>query len=111
MNLPRKVKKMATLFSPIGKFWHIETICTGQDMYFQNGWSKFVKAHELQTGYMIMFRYEGNMIFKVKVFDATGCRKDYFLGRHASHVPAHIEIETSSETEDQTPRESSCGQL
>jgi B3 DNA binding domain len=111
MNLPHKLPKLATLFSPIGKFWHVETSHIGQDMYFQKGWSEFAKVHDLQTGYFLVFRYEGNMIFKVKIFDTTCCLKDYTLGSHARHVNPCIKIETSSKARDQTSSEKSHGQL
>lgn len=111
MNLPYKLKKLATLFSPNGKFWHVEINHTGQDIYFQKGWSEFAKAHDLHAGYFVVFRYEGNMIFKVKVFDTTGCIKDFSLGSNTRHVPTYNEVEISSQIRDQTSNESSRGKL
>ncbi|XP_020103555.1 putative B3 domain-containing protein Os04g0347400 isoform X2 [Ananas comosus] len=68
----------ATLFSPLGKFWHIALEKDADDnTHFSNGWREFSRAHDFTAGDFLLFRYEGNMVFKVKVFDVTGCRKQY----------------------------------
>ncbi|XP_020102990.1 putative B3 domain-containing protein Os04g0347400 [Ananas comosus] len=68
----------ATLFSPLGRFWHIALEKDADDnMHFSNGWREFSRAHDFTAGDFLLFRYEGNMVFKVKVFDVTGCRKQY----------------------------------
>ncbi|XP_020102507.1 putative B3 domain-containing protein Os04g0347400 isoform X2 [Ananas comosus] len=74
--LTKKRNATATLFSPLGKFWHITLVRDGDDrLYFDNGWREFSQAHELVAGDFVLFRYEGNMVFKAKVFDTSGCRK------------------------------------
>lgn len=67
----------ATLLSPHGKFWHINLHQEGSDLYLDGGWSDFAKEHDLSTGDFVVFRYEGNMVFTVKVFDVTCCLKEY----------------------------------
>ncbi|KAJ3698243.1 hypothetical protein LUZ61_001948 [Rhynchospora tenuis] len=87
LPIPRKFMKhldglqhnKATLLSPLGKFWDIDLHQEGDNLYLDGGWSDFAKAHDLLTGYFVVFRYEGNMIFTVKVFDGTCCLKEYEL--------------------------------
>jgi B3 DNA binding domain len=71
--------KKATLLSPQGKFCHINLHQEGNDLYLDGGWSNFAEEHDLHTGYFVVFRYEGNMVFTVKVFDETCCLKEYEL--------------------------------
>ncbi|KAJ4763184.1 transcriptional factor B3 family protein [Rhynchospora pubera] len=87
LHIPQKFMKhldghrhnKATLLSPLGKFWDIDLHQEGDNLYLDGGWSDFAKAHDLLTGYFVVFRYEGNMIFTVKVFDGTCCLKEYEL--------------------------------
>ncbi|XP_072963712.1 putative B3 domain-containing protein Os04g0347400 [Typha angustifolia] len=67
----------ATIFSPLGKFWHVELIRDGSQVFFSRGWKEFLKAHDLLVGYLLVFRYEGNLVFTIKVFDLSACCKDF----------------------------------
>ncbi|XP_042445394.1 putative B3 domain-containing protein Os04g0346900 [Zingiber officinale] len=69
--------RKAILLSPLVKFWHVvvERHDKSSTMSFGRGWSKFVEAHNLQEGNMVTFRYEGNMLFAVKIFFENGCRR------------------------------------
>lgn len=46
-------------------------------MYLDEGWKEFAEALNLRTGYFVLFRYEVNMVFSVKIFDNTMCLKEY----------------------------------
>ncbi|XP_072963653.1 putative B3 domain-containing protein Os04g0347400 [Typha angustifolia] len=67
----------ANILGPLGKVWQVELLKEGSGLFFGSGWKEFVRAYELLVGYFLVFRYEGNMIFTIKVFDLTGCRKEY----------------------------------
>ncbi|XP_020102764.1 putative B3 domain-containing protein Os04g0347400 [Ananas comosus] len=71
--------RKATLYSPLGKFWHVnlERSNESNDVFFGGGWREFVRAHDIRVGYLVVFRHEGNMIFTTKVFDLSGCLKAY----------------------------------
>ncbi|WOK95216.1 B3 domain-containing protein [Canna indica] len=70
--------RMATIMSPLGNLWQITLEREGGDrVYFSSGWEEFARAHELRVGFVLVFRYEGNMVFGVKVFDLSGCLKEY----------------------------------
>lgn len=96
----------ATLLSPHGKFWHINLHQEGNDLYLDGGWSDFAKEHDLCTGDFVVFRYEGNMVFTVKVFDVTCCLKEYELASCKSPGCSSTSNE-SSEVESLTLNQSS----
>ncbi|KAJ3697555.1 hypothetical protein LUZ61_001260 [Rhynchospora tenuis] len=78
-HLPTVLPKWASLVTQSCKIWRVDVHQNEEGIYFSRGWSEFVKAHDLQLGYFLLFRYEGKMIFTVKVFDTTCCLKDYAL--------------------------------
>ncbi|KAF3326212.1 B3 domain-containing protein [Carex littledalei] len=79
-HLPAVLPKQASLVSTQSdKFWRVDVCQNEQGICFSRGWPEFAKAHHLQIGYLLVFRYEGNMVFHVKVFDTTSCLMDYSL--------------------------------
>jgi hypothetical protein len=66
-----------------------------------------MKAHDMDTGYFLLFQYNGNMNFEVKVFDTSCCLKNYSL----QHYTSYIEIEDSSHSEVPTLSNASRGEL
>ncbi|KAE8790451.1 2-phytyl-1,4-beta-naphthoquinone methyltransferase, chloroplastic [Hordeum vulgare] len=60
------------------KLWDVEVVFdTDGSMYLDRGWKQFVRAYVLRHGYFLVFRYDGNATFVVKVFDMTMCRRRY----------------------------------
>ncbi|KAI4987523.1 hypothetical protein ZWY2020_020323 [Hordeum vulgare] len=58
--------------------WEVEVVFdTDGIMYLGRGWKQFVRAFDLRHGYFLVFRYDGNAMFTVKVFDTTMCRRRY----------------------------------
>ncbi|KAF3332154.1 B3 domain-containing protein [Carex littledalei] len=73
-----KSRSVATVFSPRHKTWNIKlTRDRSSDTFFKGNWPEFSKYHKLEVGFKLVFRYEGNMVFRVKVFGLNGCLKDY----------------------------------
>ncbi|KAL6851441.1 hypothetical protein ACP4OV_020374 [Aristida adscensionis] len=68
---------VAIVFSPHGKFWRIELKTDISGMFFSDGWSQFLAFHGISEGDILLLRYEGNMVFKSKVFGLNGCQKDF----------------------------------
>ncbi|KAF9600015.1 hypothetical protein IFM89_002488 [Coptis chinensis] len=63
----------ANLEGPSGKIWCVR-LCKREDgTFLKNGWQDFVKDHSLGNFEFLVFIYEGNMCFKVQIFDMTGC--------------------------------------
>ncbi|KAE8803077.1 B3 domain-containing protein [Hordeum vulgare] len=60
------------------KLWDVEVVFDADvRMYLDRGWKQFVRAYDLGIGYFLVFRYDGNATFAVKVFDMTMCRRRY----------------------------------
>ncbi|KAL6851442.1 hypothetical protein ACP4OV_020375 [Aristida adscensionis] len=68
-------KQMAVVLGPLGKFWRIELEMNLSGMFFAgDGWSQFVASHGITEDNALLLRYEGNMVFTVKVFGSDGCQ-------------------------------------
>ena len=61
----------------LGKFWRVELQREQPDVLLRDGWAPFLAAHDLSEGNILLFRYEGNMVFTVEVFLQNGCLKEY----------------------------------
>ncbi|KAJ3693389.1 hypothetical protein LUZ60_008869 [Juncus effusus] len=100
--LPHELPKRATLYVPGGTNWHVEIHKNDGDVFFGTGWPEFAKAHDLHTGYFLIFRYEGNMVFNITVFDTTCCDKEYARTPVMQSSPEFSDkIEDSSESSDE----------
>jgi hypothetical protein len=57
----------------------MEVLFDGQGrMYLDKGWENFTIAHGVDFGCFLHFKYEGDDVLTVKVFDGTMCRKYYY---------------------------------
>ncbi|KAJ3698220.1 hypothetical protein LUZ61_001925 [Rhynchospora tenuis] len=108
-HLPSELQKAAALLCPHHSVWYVEVCQIGPDIFFERGWPEFMKAHDMHIGYFLLFQYNGNMNFEVKVFDTTCCLKDYSLKHCTSAVPPYIEIEDSSTNENPAVSDTSDG--
>ncbi|XP_077218016.1 B3 domain-containing protein Os01g0723500-like isoform X2 [Tasmannia lanceolata] len=72
-------KRTAILEGPSSRVWNVELSEKTNGTYLQDGWQEFAKAHSLRVSEFLVFRYEGNMRFSVRIFDKTACgREDIF---------------------------------
>lgn len=46
-------------------------------MYLRRGWEQFYRAYDLRHGYFLLFRYDGDAMLTVKVFNTTMCHMRY----------------------------------
>jgi hypothetical protein len=60
------------------------------DMYLGRGWGAFARAHDLQLGYILIFKFNEVDEFVVKVYDNCNCRKTY-------HIDSDNEFDDSDE--------------
>jgi hypothetical protein len=60
------------------------------DMYLGRSWGAFARAHDLQLGYILIFKFNGVDEFSVKVYDNCNCRKIY-------HIDSDGEFDDSDE--------------
>jgi hypothetical protein len=47
-------------------------------MYLDKGWENFTIAHGVDFVCFLHFKYEGDYVLTVKVFDETTCKKYYY---------------------------------
>ncbi|KAH0732262.1 hypothetical protein KY289_003450 [Solanum tuberosum] len=71
-KLPRKV----FLRNRFNNMWPIRVIKIEKDLYFLNGWEKFIEDNSLEFGDFIIFDYDGNEIFDIKLLGINGCIKN-----------------------------------
>ncbi|CAN6234639.1 unnamed protein product [Urochloa humidicola] len=67
----------AIVFGPLGKVSHIQIEINQSDVFFAGGWSQFLVFHDISESNTLLLRYEGNMVFTVKVFEPDGCQREY----------------------------------
>ncbi|MCE5167598.1 hypothetical protein HAX54_012357, partial [Datura stramonium] len=70
-RLPRKV----SLRDRFGNMWSIGVTKTGKDIYFEDGWEKFIEENILELGDFLIFDFDGNRIFDFKLLGKNGCEK------------------------------------
>ncbi|XP_042493948.1 B3 domain-containing protein Os11g0197600-like [Macadamia integrifolia] len=96
----------AILKGPSSKTWEMELIRTQDGLFFQNGWSDFVRDHNLQEGNILFFMYNGNLNFHVLIFDHESfCEKpcSYFMchvsqrSLNLNHPPHVVQATSSSQ--------------
>lgn len=73
-----------------GKLWDVDVEETHKGVFMKNGWQAFVDHHLLKLGEFLVFRYDGNSVFTVKIFRTNGCKKEAFV---REKIAADVKIE------------------
>ncbi|KAE8769946.1 B3 domain-containing protein [Hordeum vulgare] len=74
---PRNMK-LRQAGNGLRKLWDVEVVFDADGrMYLDRGWKQFVRAYDLGIGYFLVFRYDRNTMFAMKMFDTTMCRRRY----------------------------------
>ncbi|CAL5017655.1 unnamed protein product [Urochloa decumbens] len=66
---------MAIVSGPLGKVSPIELQMNQLEVFFGGGWSQFLVFHDIAEANSLLLRYEGNMVFTVKIFEPDGCQR------------------------------------
>lgn len=82
----------AVVFGPLGKVNSVKLEMDQSDVYFAGGWPQFLAFHDVTKSNALLLRYEGNMVFTVKVFESDGCRRK---PKHKDNVKQGSEQEIS----------------
>ncbi|KAF7825911.1 putative B3 domain-containing protein [Senna tora] len=70
------IPKKVTLKVSSNKSWRVDIEEEDdKELYFKRGWTTFVKDNGLEIGDFIVFKYDGNSTFKVKMYGKSGCEK------------------------------------
>ncbi|KAK9109022.1 hypothetical protein Sjap_017082 [Stephania japonica] len=73
----RNLSDVAVLKVPTGKDWQIKLINENGDIFLQQGWQQFKEQYSISAGHFLVFRYEGNSIFHVLIFNMSGSEIRY----------------------------------
>ncbi|CAH8335928.1 unnamed protein product [Eruca vesicaria subsp. sativa] len=76
--LDKPLPKEVALVDETGWLWDVETKTEERVgvVVFRQGWAEFAKDHSLVFGDFLVFRYDGDSRFDVKIFAKDGCKKD-----------------------------------
>ena len=83
---------MAVVFGPLGKVNSIKLEMDESDVFFAGGWAQFLAFHCITASNTLVLRYEGNMVFTVKVFEPDGCQRK---PKHKDNIMEQSEQEIS----------------
>ncbi|TVU03594.1 hypothetical protein EJB05_50912, partial [Eragrostis curvula] len=84
---------VAIILGPHGKIYNIKLEMVRSDMFFTGGWSQFVEFHGITKNDSLLLRYEGNMVFTIKVFGPDGCQ------RESKHEEIRVQEKTAKQQE------------
>ncbi|GJN38478.1 hypothetical protein PR202_gb27522 [Eleusine coracana subsp. coracana] len=74
LYIPREhLNSTAIIFGPVGKIFQIELEMNRSEVFFASGWPQFISFHGITGANALLLRYEGGMVFTVKVFEPNGC--------------------------------------
>ncbi|GAV88972.1 LOW QUALITY PROTEIN: B3 domain-containing protein, partial [Cephalotus follicularis] len=68
--------KICILKSISEKSWQVTMDKNDEGYFFSNGWSEFVKYHNLEFGDFVLFWFLGDSKFEVVIYGRTACEKD-----------------------------------
>ncbi|XP_010266787.1 PREDICTED: B3 domain-containing protein Os01g0723500-like isoform X3 [Nelumbo nucifera] len=79
-NFTRHISKRAAgraiLEDRKGYRWFVKLKQTSSGIYLGEGWQDFLVDHSILDNEFLLFRYDGNLIFNVKIFGKNGCERD-----------------------------------
>ncbi|CAM8945443.1 unnamed protein product [Rhodiola kirilowii] len=64
----------AELVISSGQTWRVELVEDGKDLYFTDGWPDFVEDNMIQDGEFLFFKFHGNLIFSIIIYDESMCQ-------------------------------------
>ncbi|KAB1670165.1 hypothetical protein ES319_1Z195800v1 [Gossypium barbadense] len=77
--LKGNVPTMFTLYSDSGNSWRVRVMVEQGSYFFNSGWSKFVKHHDLEIGDFLVFFLVDTSTFDVLIYNGTACAKNIIL--------------------------------
>ncbi|KAL7002764.1 hypothetical protein U1Q18_003920 [Sarracenia purpurea var. burkii] len=76
-NLGIELPAVATLTTPNGCVWQVGLKKIGGKVWFTNGWHDFVEHQSIRAGYLLIFTYGGNSIFRVNIYNMATAEIKY----------------------------------
>ncbi|KAH7538385.1 B3 domain-containing transcription factor VRN1 [Ziziphus jujuba] len=72
-----ELSEFTTITVPNGRTWQLGLNKAERKISIVDGWQEFVKYHSIDSGYFLLFRYQGFSKFNVFIFDKTATEIDY----------------------------------
>ncbi|KAE8721782.1 B3 domain-containing transcription factor VRN1 [Hibiscus syriacus] len=67
----------AALTIPDGHVWRVGIKKADNKVWFKEGWQEFAERYYIRAGYFLIFRYEGNSVFSVSIFNLYNSEINY----------------------------------
>ncbi|XP_004309082.1 PREDICTED: B3 domain-containing transcription factor VRN1-like [Fragaria vesca subsp. vesca] len=67
----------ATVIVPAGDVWQVGLERAHKRIWFVDGWPEFAEHYSLTGGQFLVFSYQGDSIFHVRIFDFSCCEIEY----------------------------------
>ncbi|KAA0057171.1 hypothetical protein IC582_007543 [Cucumis melo] len=75
-HLEEIIGRSVVLIGPSGQTWLVNLIQENDNLFFCEGWPTFARDHALECGDFLVFRYDSELNFNVRVFDQSACEKE-----------------------------------
>ncbi|KAE8100598.1 hypothetical protein FH972_018483 [Carpinus fangiana] len=98
-HMKGRTSGLVTLVGPSGKTWHVELIQQNDDLFLCHGWPAFLRDHFIESGDLLVFRYNGELHFTVQVFDQSACEKEAAFHSECSQDPSNLDISMGQKRE------------
>ncbi|KAK7257895.1 hypothetical protein RIF29_32208 [Crotalaria pallida] len=72
-----KLSSVATLVLPSGDDWLVSLKEVDGKLWFTDGWHEFMVHYSICAGCLLVFKYEGDTIFNVSIFNLSAFEVDY----------------------------------
>ncbi|KAH7686356.1 B3 DNA binding domain-containing protein [Dioscorea alata] len=78
-HISTATSESVTLQGPSGRCWNAELNKSSKGTFLCGGWADFAEDHALREYEFLVFRYDGDFCFTVKIFGVNACeREDLF---------------------------------
>ncbi|GFY95663.1 hypothetical protein Acr_10g0010480 [Actinidia rufa] len=76
-KLGNELPAIATLTTPNGCVWQVGLKKIDGKVWFTNGWHEFVERQSIHVGYLLIFTYDGNLSFRVNIYNMATAEIKY----------------------------------
>lgn len=97
-HLGGAISKRVILQSTRGRKWEVKMEIEDKQFFFRDGWETFISDYSISCGDFIVFFYDGDAKFYMKIYGVTGCEK---VDRSFDPIKETIEIESEDLDEDE----------
>nr|TKW03720.1 hypothetical protein SEVIR_7G060300v2 [Setaria viridis] len=71
-----KNSRMAMVIGSLGKICRVELEMNESNLFLRGGWSQVLVSHDVTQANALLLKYEGNMVFTVRVFGPDGFQRE-----------------------------------